>query len=79
MAYRFLEWYTSPTQKVTSRDVDFNLHMNNARYSRHADLARYRALVDMTFIDSLRRIDPSIVLVVSAITQKFRREMSWGK
>jgi hypothetical protein len=77
--YRFLEWYKSSNKKVTSRDVDFNLHMNNARYSRHADLVRYQALVETSYIATLRQLDPSIVSVVSAISQKFRRELSWGQ
>jgi acyl-CoA thioesterase FadM len=78
IAHRLLQWFVTESV-VSSRDLDFNWHMSNARYSRHADFARFQVFLQTGFRMALRAVDRQSGLVVSALSQKFRRELRWGQ
>jgi acyl-CoA thioesterase FadM len=78
IAHRLLQWFVTESV-VSSRDLDFNWHMSNARYSRHADFARFQVFLQTGFRMALRAVDRHCGLVVSALSQKFRRELRWGQ
>jgi len=75
-AHRFLQWFVA-SKSVSTRDLDFNLHLSNSRYSRHADFARFTAIMATGFLPAVEALDCG--LVVSAISQKFRRELPYGQ
>lgn len=73
-AHRFLQWFVT-TNHVSTRDLDFNIHMSNSRYSRHADHARNKLLMATGFVQAIEGFGCG--LVISALSQKFRREMGY--
>ena len=76
MAHRFLQWFSTP-DVVTSRDLDLNWHMNNARYSRKGDFARGKLMFATGILEAAEQLGSWFV--VSSISQKFRRELHHRK
>jgi acyl-CoA thioesterase FadM len=63
--------------KVTSRDVDFMVHLNNARYLREADFARHRHFKECGLFDV--SWGSGMSLVTGAQTIRYRRELPFGR
>jgi acyl-CoA thioesterase FadM len=75
MGHRVLQWFVI-SSRVLSDDLDWNWHMNNSRYLRHADFVRTKALIATGMWPAIVAMGSS--LVVTAVAQKFRREMPKG-
>ncbi|EGD83133.1 hypothetical protein PTSG_03769 [Salpingoeca rosetta] len=54
-------------------DLDWNLHMNNARYPRECDIARYNLWKHNGVFDALKKLGGFMVL--GACTTRFRRSI----
>jgi acyl-CoA thioesterase FadM len=73
---RLLKWQVS-NGRVTTRDLDFMGHLNNARYSRKADFARGRLMLEMGLYHAALELGAGFV--VGSISQRFRRELNLGE
>jgi acyl-CoA thioesterase FadM len=73
---RLLKWQVS-NERVTTRDLDFMGHLNNAKYSRKADFSRGRLMFEMGLYHAAQELGAGFV--VGSISQRFRRELNLGE